>query len=273
MADKGVSPVGDKLREWRQRRRLSQLELAVDADISSQHLSFVETGRSLPSREMILNLAERMNIPICDRNVILVTGGYAPIFPERPLADPALRTARDFIGRILESFWPSPAFAIDRHYNILASNGALPQMFDGVAGWLQQPPSNALRISLHPEGLAPRIVNLPEWRHHLLARLRTQIDMTADTALAGLLKELSAYPCPIMLERKGAAVQADIAIPLRLRIGNDELCFLSTTMIFGAPLDITLSELAIEALIPADPDTATLVARLSAPKPVSLPRA
>jgi transcriptional regulator with XRE-family HTH domain len=271
MADKGVSPVGDMIREWRQRRRLSQLDLALDAGVSSRHLSFLETGRSLPSREMILGLAECMSIPIRDRNVILVAGGYAPIFPERPLGDPALRAARDFIDRILEGFWPSPAFAIDRHYNILASNGALPQMFEGVADWLQQPPGNALRISLHPQGLAPRIVNLPEWRHHLLARLKAQIDMTGDAALAVLLDELSAYPCPAMPERKIGAAESDVAIPFRLRIGGEELCFLSTTMIFGAPLDITLSELAIEALIPAELDTAKRVARLTRNAALPLP--
>src|SRR3954447_23544090 len=169
--------IGHHLRDWRQRRRLSQLDLACEANVSPRHLSFVETGRSMPSREMILRLAEQLQIPMRERNVLLVAAGYAPIFAERSLDDPMLATMRSAIDLVLEGHKPYPAFAIDRHWNIVSSNSALPQIYEGVAEHLRAPPVNALRISLHPQGLAPRIVNSDEWRAHLLSRLRQQIDL------------------------------------------------------------------------------------------------
>src|SRR5271154_4116351 len=186
-------PVGGLLREWRQRRRLSQLDLACDAGISTRHLSFVETGRAHPSRDMLLHLSERLDVPVRERNVLLVAAGYAPIFPERPLADPALAPARAAIDLILEQQLPYPAFALDRQWRIVASNAALPELYDGVAPDLLQAPVNAMRLSLHPNGLAPRIVNLAEWRGHLLDQLRRQVELTADTALIELLREVSSY--------------------------------------------------------------------------------
>jgi transcriptional regulator with XRE-family HTH domain len=187
-------PVGDLLREWRQRRRLSQLDLACEAEISTRHLSFIETGRAQPSREMILHLSEQLSIPMRERNILLVAAGYAPTFPQRSLEDPALQAARKAIDLILESQKPYPAFAIDRHWTIIASNGAIPELYVGVAPRLVEPPINALRISLHPEGLAPRVANLPEWREHLFARLRREIDLTADPVLIDLLREF--FPVP-----------------------------------------------------------------------------
>ncbi len=258
--------IGHHLRDWRQRRRLSQLDLAGEANISARHLSFVETGRSLPSREMILHLAEQLQIPMRERNVLLVAAGFAPMFVERSLDDPALAVMRDAIDLVLEGHKPYPAFAIDRHWQIVASNLALPQLYEGVAEHLLVPPINGLRISLHPDGLAPRILNLPEWRAHLLARLRQQIDLTADPDLIELLRELSSYPLgggTKSSTRPIAEPNASVVIPFRIRIADGELAFFSTTMIFGTPVDITLAELAVESFFPADAATIDIVRRLS----------
>jgi transcriptional regulator with XRE-family HTH domain len=170
------TPVGHLLREWRQRRRLSQLALAYDAEISARHLSFIETGRAQPSRDMVLHLSEQLEVPVRERNVLLVAAGYAPIFPERPLEDPAMSAARAAIDLVLERQKPYPAFALDRRWHIVASNAALPELYDGVDPDLLQPPVNVMRLSLHPKGLAPRIANLAEWRAHLLFRLRRQAE-------------------------------------------------------------------------------------------------
>src|SRR6202050_576157 len=187
-------PVGGLLRQWRQRRRLSQLDLAGDAEISTRHLSFLETGRAQPSRDMVLLLSEQLDVPIRERNVLLVAAGFAPVFPERALDDPALAAARAAIDLVLERQKPYPAFALDRHWRIVASNAALPELYDGVAPDLLQPPVNAMRLSLHPRGLAPRIANLAEWRAHLLYRLRREVELTADPVLIELLQEVGGYP-------------------------------------------------------------------------------
>jgi transcriptional regulator with XRE-family HTH domain len=256
--------VGDHLREWRQRRRMSQLDLALEAEISARHLSFLETGRSTPSRDMILHLAEQLEIPPRERNVLLVSAGYAPVFPERSLDDPQLAAARAAIDQILEGHKPYPAFAIDRRWNIVASNAALPQMFEGCAPELLESPVNGLRLSLHPLGLASKIVNLPEWRAHLLARVRQQIDLTADPELVALLKELQSYPTPLAppVRTNGSRLPA-VTIPFQVRIGDRVLSFISTTMVFGTPIDITLSELAVESFFPSDPETAAAVRELT----------
>ncbi len=253
-------PVGDLLREWRQRRRLSQLDLACEAEISTRHLSFVETGRAQPSREMILHLSEQLDIPMRERNILLVAAGYAPMFPERSLEDPALRSARKAIDLLLESQKPYPAFAIDRHWNIVASNGAIPEVYVGVAADVLRPPINALRLSLHPEGLAPRIVNLEEWREHVLGRLRRQVDLTADPLLIDLLRELVDYAKPLAKRRADApSPEQAVAVPFRISTVLGLLSFFTTTTIFGTPVDVTLSELALECFYPADAATAAVV--------------
>ena len=238
---------------------MSQLDLACEAEISARHLSFVETGRSTPSREMILHLAEQLEIPVRERNVLLVAAGYAPVFPERGLDDPQLAAARAAIDQVLEGQKPYPAFAIDRRWNIVASNRALPQMYEGVAAELLQTPVNGLRLSLHPQGLAPRIVNLAEWRAHLLARVRQQIDLSADPELVDLVKELQAYPAPRSVPGRGGSRPPGVVVPFQLRVGEDVLSFFSTTMVFGTPIDITLSELAVESFFPTDAETAERV--------------
>lgn len=250
-------PIGDLLREWRQRRRMSQLDLAMEADISTRHLSFVETGRAQPSREMLLHLAERLEIPLRERNLLLTAAGYAPVFVERPLDDPALSAARQAINLVLAGHEPYPALAIDRHWTLVASNRAVGRLLSGVAPALLQPPLNVLRLTLHPDGLAPRIVNLAEWRGHLLARLRHQIDLSADSTLVELLHELSEYP--VKREKSGRVhldrAVAEMVVPFQLSTEEGALTFFSTTMVFGTPVDITLAELAVESFFPADAET------------------
>jgi len=261
-----TQPVGHLLREWRQRRRLSQLDLACEADISTRHLSFLETGRSQPSRDMVLHLAERLEVPLRERNALLVAAGYAPVFPERPLGDPALQAARKAVELVLAGHEPYPALAIDRHWTLVASNGVVPALLAAVEPALLRPPVNVLRLSLHPSGLAPQIANLAEWRAHLLARLRRQLEVTADPALAELLSELSGYPAPEGAAPGAHAAEGEydwVAVPFRLNTGHGVLSFISTTTIFGTPVDITLSELAVESFFPADAATAEALRRLA----------
>jgi len=256
--------VGEHLKEWRQRRRLSQLDLAMEAQISARHLSFVETGRAQPSREMILHLAEQLQIPVRERNVLLVAAGYAPIFPERPLTDPALEAARQAVEIVLETQKPYPAFAIDRFWNVVRSNAALPAMYVGVADELLKPPVNALRLCLHPDGLAPRTANFQEWRAHLLGRLKHEVDVVADPRLIDLWNEMSAYPAPAgAAELKVRIDPHAVMIPFRIHTQAGLLSFFSATTVFGTPSDITLSELAIESFFPADRETVARVKDLA----------
>jgi transcriptional regulator with XRE-family HTH domain len=247
--------VGAALRRWRQHRHLSQLDLACDAEISARHLSFVETGRATPSREMVLRLAAQLDVPLRERNALLVAAGYAPVFPERPLEDPALEAARKAVELVLHGHEPYPALAVDRRWTLIAANAPALRLMTGVDASLLQPPVNVLRVSLHPSGLAPQIANLSEWRAHIVSRLRRQIDLTADAALGELLTEIRGYPA----DAAGQPVHdpyGGVIIPLRLRTPGGVLSFLSTTTVFGTPVDITLSELAVEAFFPADRGTA-----------------
>lgn len=253
-------PIGDHLREWRQRRRLSQLDLALDAEISARHLSFLETGRSRPSREMVLRLAERLEVPLRERNQLLLAAGYAPAYPQRPLADPVLGPARAAVEAILTGHEPYPALAVDRHWQLVAANRAVAPLLAGSAAALLAPPVNVLRLSLHPDGLAPRIANLPEWHAHVLARLAAQVEATADPVLEALLRELSALPRPAS-DIAAPDRFAGIAVPFQLVTDGGVLSFFSTTTVFGTPVDVTLAELAIEAFYPADAATAEALRR------------
>jgi transcriptional regulator with XRE-family HTH domain len=256
--------LGDHLRAWRRRRRWSQLDLALEAEISQKHLSFVESGRSAPTREMVLRLAERLDVPLRERNAMLLAAGYAPFFAQRSLDDPALQPARQAIDLILKGHEPFPALAIDRHWTLVAANAAVPPLLAGVADpALVRPPVNVLRLSLHPRGLAAQIANLAEWRAHLLERLRHQIELTADPVLMELMRELTAYPAP---NGGGGSARgpeprdyAGVAIPFELVTGYGRLSFLSTTTVFGTPIEVTLSELAVEAFFPADAATAEIL--------------
>jgi transcriptional regulator with XRE-family HTH domain len=255
---------GEHLRAWRLRRRMSQLDLAGEAEVSTRHLSFVETGRSAPSREMVLRLAERLDIPLRERNALLVAAGYAPMYRERPLDDPALSAAHAAVQQILRGHEPYPALAVDRHWNLLAHNDAVSLLLAGVAGHLLQPPVNVLRLSLHPEGLAPRIVNLAQWRQHLLERLHQQIAATGDATLQALERELRAYPLVAAEDSEHAEGEVlGVAAPLRLRSDAGVLSFISTTTVFGSPVDVTLQELALETFFPADGQTAQALRALA----------
>jgi transcriptional regulator with XRE-family HTH domain len=258
-------PVGDLLREWRQRRRMSQLDLALEADISTRHLSFLETGRSQPSREMVLLLAEKLDIPLREQNIMLVSAGFAPVYSERSLDDPALAGMRRAVDLVLKGHDPYPALAVDRHWSLVAANEALMSLVTGVDPALLKPPVNVLRLSMHPAGLARRIVNFTEWRDHLVTRLDRQVDVTGDAALAALAGELRAYPIPDKAARGPAARQdyAGVVVPLLLATDDGVLTLFSTTTVFGTPVDVTLSELAIEAFFPADPETAQALTRLA----------
>ena len=257
-------PIGDHLREWRQRRRLSQLDLACEADISTRHLSFLETGRSKPSRDMVLHLAERLDIPLRERNLLLIAAGFAPIFAERTLDDPALRAARQAVDLVLAGHEPYPALAIDRHWVMNAANRAVGRLLAGIDPAQLSGPVNVLRLSLHPQGLAPRIANLREWRGHLLRRLRRQIELTADPVLIALLGELAAYPVPYGKLPARDPEHAGVVVPIQLRTDAGTLALFSTTTIFGTPIDVTLAELAIEAFYPADAASGELLRGMAA---------
>jgi transcriptional regulator with XRE-family HTH domain len=259
-----VQPFGAHLRHWRQHRRLSQQALAEEAEVSTRHLSFVETGRSAPSREMVIRLAARLEVPLRERNAMLVAAGYAPMYRERPFDDPELAPARQAVEQILRAHEPWPALAADRHWNLVATNRMLPHLLAGADPALLTPPVNVLRISLDPRGVASSIVNLGQWRGHLLERLRQQVHATGDGVLASLLEELLALPAPPDdADGKLPGEHVGIALPLRLRTGSGEvLNLLSTTTVFGTAVDVTLQELTLETFLPADAQTADALRRL-----------
>ena len=256
------SHIGLLLRSWREQRHLSQLDLATEAEISQRHLSFVESGRSAPSRDMVLRLAEQLDVPLRERNAMLISAGFAPVFRDRPLDDPALVRAKATLDRILRAHEPYPALTVDRHWTMIAANAAVAPLFGGVDPALTRPPVNVLRLSLHPRGLAPLIINLAEWRAHLLERLRRQFRIGRDPVIDTLLRELTAYPCAAKPVDAGI-LDGEIAIPLRFRALGGVLSFLSTTTVFGTPTEITLSELSLEAFYPADAQTASAMQSLS----------
>ncbi len=257
------APFGEHLRHWRQHRRLSQQGLALEAEISTRHLSYVETGRAQPSREMVLRLAERLSVPLRERNALLVAAGFAPMYQARPLDHPDLAAARQAVELVLKGHEPSPALAVDRHWNLVAANAVVPLLLDGVAPWLLEPPVNVLRLSLHPEGLGPRLANAGQWRAHLLHRLQQQISASADGELQALHDEIAAYP----FAAHGAAaspVASHIAVPFELHTDLGTLSFISTITIFGTPVDVTLQELAVESFFPANAETQQALQRLQA---------
>jgi transcriptional regulator with XRE-family HTH domain len=247
-------PVGTLLRDWRQRRRLSQLDLSCESGISTRHLSFLETGRAKPSRDMILHLAEHLAVPLRERNELLLAAGFAPAYGQRGLQDPQMAPVREAIDLVLTGYEPYPAVVVDRAWNLLAANRSVSVLTEGVAAELLEPPANVLRLGLHPDGMAPRILNLPQWRAHLLHRLAREAGVTGDPRLADLHRELSTLPGGTDPSPPGA-----IAVPLRLRHAGTELTFLSTITTFGTAVDITAAELSIEAFLPADPQTARAV--------------
>ena len=261
----GPASFGDHLRTWRQQRHLSQLELADEADISTRHVSFMETGRTNPSRDMVLRLCERLAIPLRERNALLVAAGYAPMYRERALDDPALAAARQAVELVLKGHEPCPAIALDRCWNVVAANRAAQALLAAhVSPELLAPPVNVFRLSLHPDGLASRIANLAQWRHHLFERLRQQIQATADPALLALQAELLEYPAP---EESPPLVMAGemlgVVMPFCFESVHGMLSLISTTTIFGTPVDVTLQELAVESFFPADAFTAQVLREMA----------
>jgi transcriptional regulator with XRE-family HTH domain len=258
--------VGPLLREWRQRRRRSQLDLALDAEVSTRHLSFVETGRSKPSRELLLHLAEHLDVPLRERNALLLAAGYAPVYRETPLDDPSMGPVRVAIDSILAGHDPYPAVVVDQRWDVVSANTAAFAVFSqGVADHLLEPPMNAVRLGLHPDGLAPRTENFAEFSDHLLMRLRRQLVASADPGLEALYEEVRRYPDVV----EGGVDQNELAnllfVPLRIRRDDGTvLSFFSTLATFGTALDVTLAELTIESFFPADPETAAALRTMSA---------
>jgi transcriptional regulator with XRE-family HTH domain len=254
--DGNTSEVGRLLRGWRQRRRVSQLELALRADSSARHISFVETGRSRPSEELLLRLAEHLDVPVRERNALLLAAGYAPQYTETPLDDPSMGALREGMERLLRGYEPYPAFVVDAVYGVVAANAGMALLLDGVAEHLlAEQPVNAMRLTLHPEGLAPRIRNLREWRGHLLAQMERQIALSRSDALRELYEEVAAYPVPADAGREPDEPVPYFALPMVLEHDGHVLSFVASISTFNTPMDVTVAELAIETLLPADPAT------------------
>ena len=263
-----MAMVGERLRGWRERRRVSQLDLSLQAGISARHLSFVETGRSKPSSGLILRLSEELDVPLRERNALLLAGGFAPAYPEHGLDAPPLSAVTEAMRQVIEAHMPNPALAVDGHWELIDANDAVFKLTEGSAPGLLEPPVNALRVSLHPDGMAPNILNLGQWRRHVLFRLRRQADRSGDPVLNELYEELLGYPGdepgrgePI--DDPGIESAADVVLPMRVRTAGRELSFLSTTTVFGSPLDVTVAELAIESFYPADAVTAEAMRALA----------
>lgn len=257
---KGVGPL---LRGWREQRRVSQLELALRAGSSARHISFIETGRSRPSEEMVLRLAEHLEVPVRERNALLLAAGYAPHYPETPLDDPAMDALREGMERLIQGYEPYPALVVDATYNVLAANRGIAMLLDGIPEALLAPPLNAMRLTLHPEGMAPRIRNHRAWRDHLLEQMDRQIALRRSEPLRALYEEVAAYPVPDPApEDQPLDRLAYFALPMRIEHDGRVLSFISSISTFNTPMDVTVSELAIETFLPADPATAKYLQNL-----------
>lgn len=246
---------GELLRTWRQRRRLSQLALSLESGVSQRHISFVESGRATPSRELVMRLAQHLSVPMRERNTLLVAAGFAPVYRERALDEPELGAARVAMAQILRGHEPHPAIAVDRHWNLVSANRMFGFLVGGVDPALLKPPINVLRCSLHPRGLGPRMLNYAQWHAHVLERLAELAEHTGDSTFTDLIAELRTYPEPAE-PAPPAAPAASIAVPFRLRLDDGTaLSFITTTTVFGTAVDITLSELTIETMFPTDAET------------------
>jgi transcriptional regulator with XRE-family HTH domain len=248
-----METIGELLRQWRHRRRLSQLDLAIAADVSPRHVSLVETGKSNPSADMVLRLADQLDVPLRERNRLLLAAGFAPRYTERPLDDDALKAARDTVARVLRAHEPYPALAFDRRWNIVMTNRAIEPFFADVDPDLLQPPINLVRLGLDPRGFAPLVVNLADVRAMFRSRIRRQLAVAPDAELTTLYAELLE---PGAEATSGPSAESDIAIPMILRLGGRELRLFSTITTFGTPMDITLDEVSIESYYPVDAESA-----------------
>ncbi|WP_320776126.1 helix-turn-helix domain-containing protein [Streptomyces sp. CRN 30] len=262
--DAGAGPL---LRAWRERRGVSQLDLALRAGSSARHISFVETGRARPSAEMVLRLAEHLDVPVRERNELFLAAGYAPHYPQTPLDDPAMDTLREGLEHLIRGYEPYPALVVDAVHDVVAANRGVEMLLEGVPDTLLTPPLNVVRLSLHPQGLAPRIRNLRAWRDHLLAQLTRQLALQRSEAVRRLYEEVAAYPVPDGDTEPdpgpdGAGPGGSgghlpgFALPLRLAHDGRVLSFVSSIATFNTPMDVTVAELAVETFLPADPATA-----------------
>ena len=252
------TPVGD-LREWRRLRNLSQLELALRAGTSARHLSFLETGRAQPSREMVLNLAQQLGVPLRVRNDLLLAAGFAPVYRETGLGEPALAAARSAFDRLLVAHEPYPAIVVDFQRNIISSNRGLVVFTEGAAPELLEPPINSLRLALHPRGMAPRVVNFGGFSYHVMEGLASRIATTGDERLRQLQRELTSYPGVVLEQPIAPDPMEAVAVPILLRFRGHELHFYNTFTTFAMPRDITLTEIALEAFYPVNPETAEVL--------------
>lgn len=259
MASTTTGPrVGELLRAWRTRRNRSQLDLSVEVGVSTRHLSFVETGRSRPSPELVLAIAEHLDVPLRARNELLLAAGYAPRFDERSLDDPAMDLVRQSLQRMLAAHDPYPGVVIDRVWNVVLANDAALLLADGVPAELLAPTMNVFRVCLHPDGLARRTRNFEEWAGYLLGQLRRTWLLTADERLGALLDEVGGYPgLPDGTDWRAVdGAPPDVLVPFRfLGPGDEELSLFTTLTSFGTPTDITVDELALELFFPADDAT------------------
>jgi transcriptional regulator with XRE-family HTH domain len=262
----GDESFGELLRSWRQRRRVSQLDLAIEAEVSARHVSFLETGRARPSREMVMKLSEELEVPLRHRNRLLVAAGFAPVFPEREVRAPEMQVVRQALDKILAGHEPYPALVVDAAWNLVAANSAAALFMDGVPAELLKEPVNVMRLSLHPDAMGGRLINLAEVRAHLLHQLRRQAEASGSGQLAELHDELAAYTYPgVDLNVAHVPGPADLLVPLRIRHGTRILSMFTTIATFGTPLDVTVAELAIETFWPNDEETAAAFQRPAAP--------
>jgi transcriptional regulator with XRE-family HTH domain len=258
LTDVAVS-VGGKLRWWREQRRLTQLDLGTQAEVSAKHISFIETGRTVPSRDMVLHLARHLDVPLRDRNALLLAAGYAPQFSELSWDDDQFASTRQLLSEVVGAHEPNPAIVVDRHWQLLTANRASRIHREGVAPELLEPPVNVLRLCLHPRGLAPRIVNLDEWVDHVVSGLDRQHDLFPDRELEDLRNEMIEYARFAGCEPKTHIGPGRLAVPMHLRVPEGSVRLLVTIATFGTALDATLSELTIETFLPAEPRTAAIL--------------
>ena len=256
-------PVGSLVRHWRERRRRSQLDVSLAAAVSTRHLSCIETGRAVPSRQVIERLCEELEVPLRARNALYLAAGYAPIHDERPYVD--LGAARAAVEAVLDGHFPNPALAVNVRWEPLAVNAAAEVFLGDLPASLLHPPGSVLRATLHPDGLAPRIRNYEQWRGHVVRRVRRQLERTGAAGLGALLAEVESYPCPPGSTQVDQPSGDDLVVPLRISTEHGDLALLYATTVFGSPRDVTLDEIAIETFFPADARTAGLLRAMAAP--------
>ncbi|MET9216832.1 MULTISPECIES: helix-turn-helix domain-containing protein [unclassified Nocardia] len=246
---------GPQLRHWRTLRRVSQLDLAIRAETSQRYLSFLEQGRSQPGRTMVVRLAESLDLPLRDRNNLLLAAGFAPVFPESDLAAPELAPVREALTAVLDGHLPYPALVARPRGELVTANAAFDLFTDGVADHLLRAPMNVLRLALHPDGVAPRVRNLPEWGRHIIDSLRSRAAHTPDPAVDALITELSGYLPPVA----PGPDHVGFAVPLHLRTDDGDLRLITTLTSFATATDVTIAELHLEAFLPADAESARIL--------------